>query len=282
MGLFDLFSPSKKNATSYSSGTNQSTTTTSRPDWQLPYIQSQVGTVANMPGYQAYTGATQAPRSALATQAAGMATSRAASGSPVLDASQGYNADVLAGNYLDANPWLDKTFNQAATQVGDQFRKITAPSIAGNFSLNGRYGSGAQRQAMDTATGQLADKLNALATNIYGDNYARERGNMEAAAARAPTSAAADWTDILNLSGLGTSEDQFNQTGTDTALKLWQANQTLPWTVEQARNSILSGNYGGTTDTTGTTTGQQTQPVYGPSTAQTGLGLAALLGGFFL
>lgn len=89
---------------------------------------------------------------------------------------------TAGGNFLNSNPYLDSMFEQAADRVGSTFQKYTTPGIDSSFALGGRYGSNSHQQAVDTAQENFGDTLKNLATDIYGGNYARERGLMETAA----------------------------------------------------------------------------------------------------
>ena len=89
--------------------------------------------------------------------------------------------NIAQGGMLNANPYIDPMFNQAAGRVGDQFKNTVMPQLASMYSQAGRYGSNAMNQSTDTAQGNLGDTLNNLATNIYGQNYANERQLQQAA-----------------------------------------------------------------------------------------------------
>lgn len=86
---------------------------------------------------------------------------------PLTAQGAGYLSDVIGGDYLNNNPYLDAMFNRAAGQVGSR--------VNSQFTSAGRYGSGAHQ-------GVLGESLGNLATDIYGGNYARERANQQAAA----------------------------------------------------------------------------------------------------
>lgn len=91
--------------------------------------------------------------------------------SPITAAGGQYMQDVIGGDYLNSNPYLDAMFNQAAGKV--------TSGVNSQFSGAGRYGSGAHQ-------GVLGESLGNLATDIYGQNFARERGFQQQAAQGAP------------------------------------------------------------------------------------------------
>lgn len=86
-------------------------------------------------------------------------------------ASQQYLQDVLGGNYLNSNPYLDQTFNRAADQ--------TQARLGSAYAGAGRSGSGAYYNASGDAYGNLANQ-------VYGGNYQMERNRQQQAAGLAP------------------------------------------------------------------------------------------------
>jgi hypothetical protein len=90
--------------------------------------------------------------------------------------------DTAQGRYLNANPYLDRTYDAAADGVTRAYQTATAPQSDSQFERAGRYGSGAMANATHQNQLDLGDTLNKLATDIYGKNYATERGYMNDAA----------------------------------------------------------------------------------------------------
>lgn len=85
--------------------------------------------------------------------------------SPVQQAAVDYGTNVLTGNYLSSNPYLDATFNKAAGAVTN--------AVQSNFGAAGRNVRGAD------AAGLATDKYSELATQIYGGNYQAERDRQQ-------------------------------------------------------------------------------------------------------
>lgn len=86
------------------------------------------------------------------------------------------------GGYLNNNPYLDRTYDRAADAVTRNYRETVMPSVNSTFSLSGRTGSGAHQGAVDQANDQLGRSLQGLSADIYGQDYAAERGRMQDAA----------------------------------------------------------------------------------------------------
>tara|TARA_Y100000310_G_scaffold329437_1_gene399275 strand:- start:867 stop:2198 length:1332 start_codon:yes stop_codon:yes gene_type:complete len=74
---------------------------------------------------------------------------------------------MAAGDYLNANPYLDRMFDKASGQVEG--------AVRGHMGRIGRVGSGTHQETLQRGLGNLA-------TDIYGGNYGRERGLQTQAA----------------------------------------------------------------------------------------------------
>lgn len=270
MGFFDLlFGSSDKPTTTTSQNTGEQSgySVTGLPDWQMAYLRPQLDRIAGMAAPTFYAGDLTAPRSPYSTAAEQMAAARAMAGSPDLAAAQAYGRSVLNGDYLNANPYLDAMYANAASRVQQSFADTTLPAIASMFSAAGRYGPGAMGNQVNKAQQTLGDTLNRLATDIYGQNYARERSAMDSAAARAPGLAQADYQDADALARYGAAADAYSQGALDREVQRWQFNQASPWQAEQARLAMLAGDYGGrTVASTGNTSSYGTQTRTGPET----------------
>jgi hypothetical protein len=154
---------------------------------------------------------------------------------------------TASGGMLNANPYLDQMFDRASSAVGRQFSKNVMPGIASMFSGAGRFGSNQMAEGLGQAQQQYGDTLDRLATDIYGGNYATERGLQQGAqqtlggwglAGRglqqsalsdigsqydrskamqlqamglAPTLNQADYYGPMQLMGLGGQQDAYNQ-----------------------------------------------------------------------
>lgn len=72
---------------------------------------------------------------------------------------QGLISDTLSGNYLNANPYLDQTFQNAAHATQNQ---LSSEFAGAGRNLGASYPARSQQ-------------LQTLASNIYGQNYQTER-----------------------------------------------------------------------------------------------------------
>lgn len=122
---------------------------------------------------------------------------------------------TASGEYLGSNPYLDQTFNRASTKVTDAY-KNAVDNINSNFSMAGRYGSGAHQKALSNAQQNLGETLSGLSTDIYGGNYQQERDRMLSAGGT--LGGLENQAYGLGLQGVGLSSDIYGQ-NIDTKMK---------------------------------------------------------------
>ena len=168
------------------------------------------------------------------------------------------------GDYLNANPYVDQMFNQAADQVTNRFHSA--------FGGAGRFGSPSHQREL---AGGLAD----MATNIYGTNYAQERDRQQMAArtglssmhqaiGRAPQLDQAAYIPAQMLGGVGAQTESLQQT---------IANRPANDLARYA--ALIQGGYGGTTTTRGPSGGGVNPAAGLLGGAATGAGIAGAFGG---
>ncbi len=90
--------------------------------------------------------------------------------------------DTASGANLHGNPYLDATYQDAASNVTEAFNNSALPNIAAQFGAAGRTGGGLHHGAVGQAAGELTDSLSQMANSMYGANYANERANQLGAA----------------------------------------------------------------------------------------------------
>lgn len=91
---------------------------------------------------------------------------------------QGYLESTANGSMLNANPYLDQTFDRAADAVERRFKTATMPGITSEAEAAGALGSGMYALNQSLARQDLGNTLSGLANDIYGQNYQFERGNQ--------------------------------------------------------------------------------------------------------
>lgn len=130
-------------------GTTTVNSTSDFPSWYLPYAQGLAGNAAGIFGQQG------TPNPAL------------------VNAANQQQMKTVNGDYLnpETNPYLKKSVEDS---MG-----LAAAGVNSQFSAAGRYGSGAQTDALGTSLGRISN-------NAYMNNYNMERGNQVAASNNAP------------------------------------------------------------------------------------------------
>ena len=188
------------------------------------------------PGY--YPGSTVVGMSPERQQALSMTRDRALGGSPLTQGAQGYTQNVLGGQFLGQNPFLQQALNPTFDAITDR--------VNSQFSQSGRYGSGAHA---DVLSQNLADTGGQLAYQ----NYQQERGRQDAASRIAPQMADLDYGNYDRLQGVGAQREAQSGMQLQDNVARYQFEQTQP---QQNLADYLTAVRGGTFGQT------QTQPVF--------------------
>lgn len=87
------------------------------------------------------------------------------------------------GAYTDPNNTaVQGLFNAQAQPLTQQFQQSTLPGLLSAYSAAGRYGSGANDSAINSASSALGQTLSNLSQSTIGQNYVNERSNQQNAA----------------------------------------------------------------------------------------------------
>lgn len=126
-----------------------------------------------------------------------MVAARATGGDPTITAAQNYVQTSLNGGFLNSNPYLDKTFEQA--------RLATQGGLSSEFARSGRN--------VGASEGLRSQQLDNLATSIYGGAYNNDRALQQASLGYAQPLGNQAYTDAAQLRGLqnpqGTALDEY-------------------------------------------------------------------------
>lgn len=255
------------------SGTINTSSTSSPYEGQRPYLDESFAEARKLyetGGPKGFGRSTIADFSTPTESALQSIENTAMAGSPNIGVGQNLLGQTLSGDFLNSNPYLDQMYNQAADSVTRNYREAVAPGIGASADSRGRYGSGLYQNMMANSQRELGNSLGQLATNVYGQNYANERGRQDAAIGKIPGMAGLNYFDANQMLGAGgirdtqagnIIKDQFNQ---------YMFDQNRPGRNLANYQNAITGNYGGTTTAT--------QPEYGNSTAGkigAGIGIAS-------
>ena len=179
----------------------------------------------------------------------------ARSGSPALEAAQQSYGQALGGlgftaggGFLGGSPFQQAMIQSALRPLAQQFEESTLPGIQSAFSRAGRYGSGAQAQAIGRAQEGATRAMGDVAAQLAAADYARERGLQQqalgqqvAAAQLAPQFFASQFLPSQQLAQIGAAQEAIAQQPLQEAITRYQFAQQLPY---QQLQTFLSGVYG--------------------------------------
>jgi hypothetical protein len=233
------------------------TTTSTTAPWsgQAPFLSqafSEAQRLYGSGGPQYYPYQTVAPFSQSTQNALGGLEGMAYN-NPLQGAANQYGQNAIGGQYLNSNPYLNQMYDQAAQGVTRNFNESVLPGVTARFGMSGRSGSPGMMNAVGSAYRGLGDSLGGMAANIYGQNYANERGLQQGMAQFAPQ--------LLNSqANLYNNALQAGQTRDEQAQRLIAAdqdrfnfNQNRPFQNLSTYLGNIGGNFGGQQTTTSPT-----------------------------
>jgi hypothetical protein len=148
--------------------------TTGPSTWAKGYITPALGEVNSV--YDANKGAISGIASGVQGLIPGL-TDRFTQGDPNVNAARDFNSDVLGGEFMDSNPWLDAVRKQTTDD--------TLGAVGGAFGSRGSFGGTKYAEAAGRGLGSALGSLNF-------NNYNAGLDRMSSAAAQAPSFAASD------------------------------------------------------------------------------------------
>ena len=235
-----------------SGGGGTSTTTTGIDPNVLPYVTwglEQAQDLYSQPGPSYYPGQTYVGPSSQTTSALSAAEQIATGGNPLLQGALQQQQNVISGQYLGANPYLEaalKPGQEAATQAYNQ----AIGGTRSQASQAGRYGSGAQNQLESLSQQNLANALTNQAGQAAYQNYAAERGMQNQAAQYAPTLSQAQYQDVNQLLNLGQIGEGYSQQALQADIDRYNYEQNLPYQQLANYSGLIQGTPMGQVSTT--------------------------------
>lgn len=181
-----------------------------------------------------------------------VATGQMTTQNAIANGTFGTSNQFANGSFVGDNPYLSGMVKAASRDVNDQFMNDIAPSLASQFSMAGRLGSGSHEAAFGQAASGLAKRLGDISASIRGNAYENDMGRMfqayqserglranayEAergaqrgmfasmpqttmqAAALAPQLAGMDYNDIQQLQNMGLLQRQIQQEQLEEPMK---------------------------------------------------------------
>jgi len=218
----------------------------------LPYVTDILErgkSLYSQPGPAYFPGQTYVGPSSQTTSALGSAEQIARGGNPLVSGALQQQQDVIGGQYLGANPYLEAALRpgqESATQAYNQ----AIGGTRSQASSAGRYGSGAQNQLESLSQQNLANALTNQAGQAAYQNYAAERGMQNQAAQYAPTLSQARYQDANQLLKLGQIGEGYQEKALQGDISKYNYEQNLPYQQLQNYASLIQGTPMGQTSTT--------------------------------
>ena len=208
---------------------------------QQPYLKDIYRRAAGMKGdeWSYYPDSTVAGQDPATTEAYGMVEDRARAGSPLVDAAQQETLSTIRGDRFNSNPYLDATYDKAAAGATRAFNRTVLPNLESRFAGGNRLNSGGYQNSLREAGRGLASELGGMATDIYGQDYARERGAQLNATQNAVPLSEADYLGAEHLGQVGAGRQSYAQSVIDDLVSRFEFNQQSPYNAAARYSSLI-------------------------------------------
>lgn len=89
-----------------------------------------------------------------------------------------YMQQVLGGEFIGANPYIDELIQQTEADAMRQFQESILPTRAAELNLSGAYGTALGQQAEANTARDFAQMLSGQTSGLRAQDYQSERENM--------------------------------------------------------------------------------------------------------
>lgn len=249
---------------------------------QQPYLRelfSHAKTQLQGPGQQYYPGQQVAPMSSDTTAAQSYARNLAQSTLPQANDATMQSAlfNLQGGRDVANNPYLQSAIKAAQQPTLQAFSSVGGPlsQIRQHFTGGNSGGSGTRESiAEGLALRGLGQTLDNTAAGMTMQAYTQAQDNAVRTLGLMPQTMQAATMPAQLLSGVGSSQDAYAQSLIDAEMQKWNFQQAAPMTQLQQYQQLISGNFGGSTSSSGTSVGPTPQQAK-PNMWMGGLGGAA-------
>ena len=225
-------------------GGGQSQTTTSGIDPSMrPYVEKGLSEAQKL--YETYTpkyfaGPTFVGPSSQTESALQMAEANVGATTPVISQLLGQQRNVLGGQYLGPNPYLEAALKPAQDLAAKQYFDAINQTRS-NLAGSGRLGSGAQVKLEGLATENLANALANQAGTAAYQNYATERGIQENTARYIPQLLQSTYAPSSQLLNIGQAREDYSQRALQSDIDRFNFEQNLPYQRLAQFTSTVAG-----------------------------------------
>ena len=224
-------------------GGQQQTTTSGIDPSMRPYVEKGLSEAQKL--YETYTpkyfeGQTYVSPSTQTESALKMAEANVGATTPVIGELLGQQRNVLGGQYLGPNPYLEAALKPGQDLAAKQYYDAINQTRS-NLSGSGRLGSGAQVKLEGLAGENLANALVNQAGNAAYQNYATERGIQENTARYIPQLLQSTYAPSSQLLNVGQAREDYSNKALQSDIDRFNFQQNLPYQKLSQFTSTVAG-----------------------------------------
>jgi hypothetical protein len=232
------------------SDSKTSTTTTTVPDWAVPYAQQymQQGAALGQQQWSPYEGQRYVDQNPMQAEGIQQQANQARGGSAVNNAASGNLTGTLNGDYLSqGNPYLTAQIDKAQGDVARNYNDVQRPRQDQMAARSGSFGNSGVAQSNANDDRMVAETMANISTQMRGQDYGNERNRQLQAASLAPGASQAGYNDSQQLYNAGTAANLPAQQNADFQYQQWTDQQNDPYRRLTATGAPFGANLGSAT-----------------------------------
>ena len=232
-----------------SAGKTQTTSTTSLPAFQQPYVEGVMSEAKRLydssgPNYYpgqtvaGFTGAQTLGQNFLQDTAGQQAAYNATQVQPSLTA-------LMNAYDVKNNPTVAAAAEAAMRPVKDALMQEVLPGIRSGSVLSGTLGGSRQALAEGTAIGKATQAMADSTAGMYNNAYLAGLQALSSGLGLAPTIQQNAYLPGQVLTSVGETQQQQSQNEINAAMQKWAYEQALPYQKLVELSNLVNGSYGG-------------------------------------
>lgn len=240
-----------------SSNTGTTTTTSGVPEEYKPLVKKVVtsaSTAFDQTPKTPYTGSYFAAPNQTQKDAVAGAVAAAPGMDQGVGGLRGYADDLVSGKYLspDSNPFVKGMAESATRGATDNFTRSVLPRLNSEAIAQGAYGGSRNGVTAGVLAGETDKNVRDTYANIYGNNYAMERGYQDNAGRLYGQANQLALAPSQTLAAAGDAQYQWDDNLVKEALAKWNELKSAPWNGVSQLTAAVGGSNLGSTSSTGT------------------------------
>lgn len=232
-----------------SAGTTKTTSTSSLPAFQQPYVEKVMGEAQNLynaPGPLYFPDATVAPVNSTQQTGQSFLTGEAARQANINETQVTPGLETMLNAYkVQNNPVVADYAKAAIDPIQQALMKTVLPGIRSGSVMSGTLGGSRQALAEGSAIGNATREMGNTTAGIYNNAYNQGMASLAQGLQMSPALQQSGYMPGQVVSAVGDVQQQQQQKQIDAAMQKWAYEQALPYQKLVEFSNLINGQYGG-------------------------------------